>query len=146
VPHVEYGGKVLGRHAVAQLGTYAHGKFPGTDSLALNIMPRVMEWLLDCEYSLLLGEGDRLANDAFFRRAASVGRVWIVHIFAPPDVLESRRAARGSKQNAIWLKGRATKVAALAKGWATLGLNSNWAQPEQLAEQVKRHVTERRLP
>jgi hypothetical protein len=145
VPHVQYGSPLLGRGPVAQLGSYAHGQFPGTDSLAMNIMPKMIAWLKDCEYNLLLGEGDRLASDIFFRTAADNGRLWVVNLFAPPEVLAARRLARPGTQNAAWVRGRETKCERLAGGWATLGINTKWANPEQAAEQIRRHVEARRL-
>jgi hypothetical protein len=113
VPHLRYERGI-------QLGTMQNG-FPSTDTLALNIQPAVLRWLRSDAPALIVGEGDRLANDAFFQGVEAAGYVLtVVYLHTPNDEAERRRRHRGSQQNAAWVKGRQTKVERLASTWADL--------------------------
>lgn len=88
--------------------------FSGTDALAMNIQPKVQQFIEGVRPALLLAEGDRLGNAAFFAFLRSVGYdLRIVYLDAEGVAVE-RRIARGSSQNEAWLRGRATKVKRLA--------------------------------
>lgn len=93
--------------------------FPGTDTLAMSANPLAIGFMQWRTYPLVLAEGDRLANMKFFRAAQAAGYgVHIAHLTTgDPAVPAARRAARGTVQNAVWLRGRQTKVRNLA-GWA----------------------------
>lgn len=89
--------------------------FSGTDTLGMSIQPAATRWLAhDASPATVLAEGDRLGNAKFFRAMIDAGRdVTIVHLAVPEDLAATRRAARGTEQNATWLAGRRTKVANL---------------------------------
>lgn len=88
--------------------------YPGTDSLGLDAQPKVVGWMESIRPSLVLGEGDRLGNGAFFDSMRALGyTLWLYHLEGEDLALE-RRAARGSHQDEAWIKGRRTKFKDLA--------------------------------
>lgn len=93
--------------------------FSGTDALPMNVQPKVVPMILASEAELFFAEGDRLANEKFFL-ACSASRIHVVPFLLsiPHQVAAARRVARGSKQNATWVRGRISKVANL---WQTFG-------------------------
>lgn len=115
---------------------------PGTDALSMAVQPRVLAWLPTARHRLVLGEGDRLANDGFIRAALDAGyRPHLFMLDAPGDVLDARCAARGSGQAASWRAGRLTKVLRLAqlavsRGIPVTRLDSR-QPPEVLAAQAR---------
>lgn len=105
-----------GGQRVALLGR-RRATFPGTDALALNVMPAATAaaraWAFACPQAV--GEGDRLASGIFLDAAREAGDVLLVHLDTPPDAAADRRAQRAvtlnlGVQSAAWVKGRATKV------------------------------------
>lgn len=112
---------------VVQLGREREA-FSGTDALAMNAGPRVIDWLTGPDApAVVLGEGDRLAYDGFFQAMLDSGReLHVVHLVAPRRVLEARREERalrtGSAQNPRWVRGRETRVRNLAQRWRPLRL------------------------
>lgn len=105
--------------------------FSGTDALGMSVQPRAVEWLAEPPVPLVLGEGDRLGNGKFFQAALAAGySVTVGRLAVSAAVAEYRRAARvaelGAKpQNPVWLKGRVSKVAKLAREWEPLVLELN---------------------
>lgn len=94
-------------------------RFPGTDALSMAVQPEAVAFLKDPTCSdLLLAEGDRLANDAYFTALERAG--YRLHLFAliGPRIAARRRLLRGSKQSAAFIKGRQTKVNQLVDRWA----------------------------
>ena len=94
------------------LGKYPEGEtFGGTDKLAMNVMPEVIEFLDANEDKVIIFEGDRLTSKKFFDTALEKG--WKLHIVAL-EVGETERKRRyeerGSDQNETWLAGRVSKV------------------------------------
>lgn len=87
--------------------------FPGTDTLPLNAITRVLQWLNQPDApTLLLAEGDRLACQPFFDGARQAGyTVTIAHVTIPTATLTHRRQQRDWHPNPAWLKGRDTKAA-----------------------------------
>jgi len=93
--------------------------FGGTDTLSMSIQPRAIRWLDEIrhECDVLVGEGDRLANAAFF---AACPELTIVHLDVPLELARFRANVRADqmkrpRQNESWWKGRATKVANLVR-------------------------------
>jgi hypothetical protein len=84
--------------------------------MAMNVAPAVCRWLGSAlPGPLILGEGDRLGYPGFLDAASAAGyEVTLVHLTADQGELDARSEYRGSKQNAQWAKGRATKAANLA--------------------------------
>lgn len=103
-------------HFGYHLGRERH-PFGGTDTLPMNVQPKVLAWMADLALpSVVVGEGDRLGNGAFLDAARALGwQVQLVHLDVPSTVAEARRGARGTTQNATWLRGRHTKVARLGQ-------------------------------
>lgn len=116
-------------------------EFSGTDAMAYSVMPKVLDFIKDptTRPDTILGEGDRLANDNFFK-GCFYGE-WdlnIVLIDTPPAIAERRCFQRRSKQSASWRAGRITKVNKLVRRWRKYitvidGLQSE----EDIAEQLK---------
>lgn len=97
--------------------------FGGTDTLALNAQPKVLEGLSSATEGVYLGEGDRLANIKFFTavKEAGVG-LQIIHIDVPEIEAEYRAYRRGHSFNPTWFKGRLTKVNNLVRFYRGKGL------------------------
>jgi len=112
---------VYDRVGVVQIGA-ARSDFGGTDILAMNIQPIATDWLRQPDTpQKLFAEGDRLANDKFFKAAVDFGwNLTVVLVDIPDDVAAQRRAERGSNQNETWIKGRVTKVRRLAETWESV--------------------------
>lgn len=94
-------------------------EFGGTDTLSMSIQPRAIRWLDEIrhECDTLVGEGDRLANGAFF---AACPNLTIVYLDVPPELARFRANGRADqlgrpRQDEAWWKGRATKVANLVR-------------------------------
>jgi hypothetical protein len=130
IPHIWYGDGVA-----CQIGVRREG-FAGTDGLSMSIQPKAVAWILNRPATLVLAEGDRLANDGFFKAAKRAGyALWLVYLNLPPELAVERRAARGSTQNATWLAGRVTKVKRLAERWYHLTLPAE-EPPEALVDRL----------
>lgn len=98
---------------LVQLGREREGH-SGTDALSMSVQPQAIAALEAQVWARVLGEGDRLANAAFFAAARAAGyHVEVVLIDTPEPVAAERRAARGTNQDPAWLKGRITKVEGL---------------------------------
>lgn len=103
-------GRVIGAH----LG-YDRHPFGGTDTLPMNVQPRVIEWLATAPHPVIVGEGDRLGNAKFLDAAAKFCDVTTVLLDCDPDRAARRRQDRsGRVQNPSWVAGRETKVTNLA--------------------------------
>jgi hypothetical protein len=119
---------------VTELGRRRVG-FSGTDALAMDVQPKVLQYLEAVRPRYVLGEGDRLANAGFFGRLRELGyQTDILYLFGAHLAYE-RRAARGSSQNPSWVQGRRTKADALAASHATQWLSAA-GTPEELAANV----------
>lgn len=127
---------------VAQLGPRRE-PFGGTDGLAMNAIGGVIEWLAGKPYDLVIGEGDRLACDRFFLAVGTTYRLRVIALRIEEGRAAALRAARAAEhglgeQDAGWVRGRATKAARLAEGWATATLPG---PPEGIPEQLHRFAT-----
>ncbi len=95
--------------------------FGGTDTLSYTAINTLELWLPNLEkVDLLVGEGDRLANNRFIDLCRTLGPVHLYHLTAPEGLLQDRRAHRAAKnalhpQNPTWATGRATKHRNLAE-------------------------------
>lgn len=113
--------------------------FSGTDVLALNAQPLVLDWLANVKPDPLLrglnvvAEGDRLANGKFFSGVLAAGwNLTVIRFVVTAEVAAARRVARAAAlgvppQNEAWIRGRITKVARLAADWPTVDIDA--AQP-----------------
>lgn len=95
--------------------------FGGTDTLGNTAIVAIEPWLPEVakKYSIIYGEGDRLANGRFFLLAASLGEFHLFYLNTEPSICAERRIKRseitGKTQNASWVQGRATKHRNLAE-------------------------------
>jgi hypothetical protein len=109
---------------VVELGAH-RPPFSGTDTLSLSVQPKVVDWAEMPDYTDVVAEGDRLANDKFFEAMRGLGYdLSIVFCHAPPEVTADRRGKRETvnqlaAQDPAWLRGRVTKVERLSLAWAT---------------------------
>ncbi len=136
---------VDGEVAGVEIGRRRPGGFPGTDTLAMNSLPRVTDWLGKKLCDVVCGEGDRLTHIRFFDAASAAGfRVNLFVLSGRMSVLDARCAARGSEQNRSWRVSRATlctRVAAQAEeaGYRVFHLDAE-AETGELAEFVREKV------
>ena len=89
--------------------------FPGTDTLALGVNPRAIEFVETTEANLVLGEGDRLANKKFLNAATNAGETVLITIDLPATTAYQRMLDRADQlgvppQKESWWNGRATKT------------------------------------
>lgn len=105
-------------HRLYDNGVHALGRirehFPGTDTLPMNAQPMVLTWLQYSHPEYVLGEGDRLTNQSFFAETERLGYELHLYYLQGPALAATRRDARESHQNPVWLKGRQTKVQRIA--------------------------------
>lgn len=100
-----------------QLGANREGH-SGTDALPYSVLPTVLEFLGDTEYDTIIAEGDRLANNSFFKGVIYRGwKLDLILLDTPDDIARIRCFKRRTKQSEIWRMGRATKVRKLANRW-----------------------------
>lgn len=131
--HVRYpGGVMIGRE---------RDGFGGTDALPLNVQPVVIQWLQHLDVPAVVAEGDRLANERFFRAVSAQGwRLSVVYLDVPTWIAAERRCRRGSNQDPAWIRGRESKVALLADRWSDPKWWLDGMQPlEQLAGRLREH-------
>lgn len=110
--------------SVNVLGYYEPGNlFGGTDRLSMSVQDNAIEYLNTLyqrdPHRALAFEGDRLCNGEFIRRAQEVGELRFVVLTCAEKTLVGRRVARseqaGKEQNAVWLRGRESKVYRLSQ-------------------------------
>lgn len=107
-------------NGVLELGG-RRGEFSGTDMLAMDVQPKVLDLLAREGPPLVLAEGDRLANSKFFAKVVGMGyRLWPVYL-SGSALARQRRSMRslenGTVQNQSWVRGRISKHAKLALTW-----------------------------
>lgn len=133
-------GEIVG----AEIGR-KRANFPGTDTLAMNALPRVSEWLEAKLLDVVCAEGDRLTHIRFLDAAAAAGyQVNLFLLSARMTVLDERCAARGSEQSRAWRLSRGTmcsRVGAMAeeKGYRVFHLDAE-LETGELAEFVREKV------
>lgn len=105
-------------------------QFGGTDALAMNAITGVVNQMVRDRPAIVVGEGDRLANDRMFQTMRQLGyEMCIYHLGAHEEVLSKRMKARAKElgtdaQDPSWIKGRTTKSLRLARGWHAMRLNA----------------------
>jgi shikimate kinase len=117
--------------------------FAGTDTLsytAINKAPHLLELLKQHDVNLVVGEGDRFANQRFIDLARELGDLHLFYLTAPPDVLADRRQQRATQhrlppQNPRWIASRQTKHHDLATRNRATYLNAT-QPPATLATQL----------
>lgn len=124
---------------VAAAGHYTGGTFDGADTVPYNGAADALAfWEASFrDKRLTIFDGDRFSNAAAVERVRrSAGRVACAYLFAAEADLAARRAARGSRQNESWMRGRATKASrfrALFPAADLLHLDGSMLGPDALA-------------
>lgn len=136
----------IGQDHVAA-GHYKGDTFDGGDTVAYNGARTCLEFwnttlrpMLEPD-SLTILDGDRFSSAPsleFLQGLAGV-RVIGVHLQASTDALVARCAARGSKQNESWMRGRATKAKNFADKIGAWGVDADLGR-EAVLEDVLRYV------
>jgi GTPase SAR1 family protein len=104
--------------------------FGGTDTLGNTAILAIEPWLpqIAKEYSIIYGEGDRLANSRFFDLCKGIGEFHLFYLNTEPELCAQRRYERslktGKTQNPSWVKGRETKHRNLAKTYKAFEIPS----------------------
>lgn len=135
-----------GNFSGAQLGG-RRASFGGTDTLPMNVQPKVVEWLGRTPIANIAAEGDRLGNAKFFDAVVAQGwELTVCWLEAPWAVCQARRDGRGSSQNETWLKGRHSKVERLAVNWcSTAWVIDGCASVEAVAARLREHPVVRAI-
>lgn len=113
----------------------------GTDRYDKCIHQWFFHWLRESapEMPLVLAEGARLGYADGIREMIAAGyRVQLAYLDTPEELCEERRAARGSKQAASWVKGRRTAAERVAEEFDAIRLDGR-LQPWQLAWHIRNH-------
>lgn len=122
---------------LVQLGRERANGFSGTDALSMSVSPTAIAALQAHYWPRIVAEGDRLAHGKFFDAAKEAGyHLEVVLLEAPQFILTKRRQARGSNQDATWLQGRATKVANVARDYATMTVDAT-VPAEEIAAKLR---------
>lgn len=93
------------------LGKYEKGEtFAGCDRMSMAVQPEAVKFLqtLDSE-SIVLFEGDRLANQSFLELCVDQGDTRIFYLQTTPEERQRRYDLRGSNQSEQFINGRQTK-------------------------------------
>jgi GTPase SAR1 family protein len=104
--------------------------FGGTDTLGNTAILAIEPWLprIAKDYSIIYGEGDRLANSRFFDLCKGIGEFHLFYLNTEPALCAERRAQRsaitGKTQNPTWVKGRETKHRNLANTYKAFEIPS----------------------
>jgi hypothetical protein len=90
------------------LGKYAEGEiYSGTDRLSMAVSPKAVSWIKTKPAEIIIGEGDRLNNKAFFQACGN--DLTIIQLTAPKSILEERYKERGSTQSLKFIQTTITK-------------------------------------
>ena len=93
---------------VRVLGKYEEGEtFSGTDRLSMAVSPKAVEWIKTKPEEVIIGEGDRLNNKAFFEAAGD--DLTIIHLTVSDEERERRYKERGSDQSEKFIQTVRTK-------------------------------------
>jgi hypothetical protein len=123
VPHSRLRHPATGRLIGLELGV-PRPDFPGTDTLAMDISPRALQFLTGQCVPFALCEGSRLATRPFLGELARSGvSILLVSLTADEELLEQRWRDRGAKQNPTWRKGAATRAERITE-WFSEGMSS----------------------
>lgn len=97
--------RVLGKYDDAET-------FAGTDRLSMAVNPQAIEWVELCPPELIIGEGDRLNNKAFFKACQKerAEDLTILHLTVSDEERERRYKERGSNQSDKFIQTVRTKV------------------------------------
>ena len=129
---------------VVAAGHYSGQTFDGADMVPYNGAKEALAyWAAHLKNTkLTLFDGDRFSNAGaveYLRAAAPDSHFMVVLVLAEQATLDARRAARGSNQDPVWMKGRVTKAHNFAAlpSWNASHTVSSDLPPEEVAKQVR---------
>lgn len=109
-------------HEVLGAGAYLgklRPEYPGTDALSRSVQPHAVSWvalLPVMDLSWVFGEGERLGNVGFLTALGKQTKLRVIHLVAPPEVLERRRLHRvGKPMTAVYCRAKTTQAANVAR-------------------------------
>ena len=79
------------------------------------VAPKAIEWLSTKPDEIIVGEGDRLNNKAFFEMARDLGELHIIQLTVSDEERERRYKERGSEQPEKFIQTVKTKCSNIAK-------------------------------
>lgn len=137
---------------VAMVGHYGLGTFGGGDTVPYDgATDAVSYWakhlLPDPQYKVFVFDGDRFSTKNVLSlisvqcldHSEIINPSICVHLTATRETLLERRNKRGSSQNEIWMKGRATKAKRFAEhfGDDAVEIDTTNMTPQQVADVIK---------
>lgn len=115
--------------------------FGGTDALGMVILHDAVRWATEAPLPpLVVGEGARLTHPLFLTALAQRARLVVIHLWAPPSLLDERVAARGSVQNEPWRRGQATRVHNAVRAAAEAGVHVHRVIATRDAAAIEAHA------
>ena len=106
--HVSGNLRVLGKYEDSEV-------FSGTDRLSMAGAPKAIEWISTQPDEVIIGEGDRLNNKAFFEKAKELGELHIIQLTVSDEERERRYKERGSEQSEKFIQTVTTKCKNIAE-------------------------------
>lgn len=121
--------------------------FSGTDTLSWTAINHIDDFLRACAHrnvEVVIGEGDRFANDRFLESAQHHADLKLYHLTAPDTTTAERRTKRSTEwqtkpQNQAWIEGRKTKTLRLAERWYATELDATQT-PTAIAQQIRNEM------
>lgn len=98
---------------ICAAGHYKGDTFDGGDTVGYNCVEETLDYWEEhlSALPLTIFDGDRFSSENVLRAMLAIGEECrCLQLTASELLLDTRRAERGSKQNAAWMKGRATKA------------------------------------
>lgn len=99
--------------SICAAGHYRGEPFDGADTLPIGDIKLALAYWEEClrDRALTILDGDKLSTASALARVREAGaEVRCVHLMASEEMVLARRAARGTKQDPTWVKGRKTKA------------------------------------
>jgi hypothetical protein len=131
---------------IALAGHYTGATFDGADTVGYSGVSAALDFwegYLRPRVDLTVFDGDRFSYPGALERVRAAGAECLCFLlYAPPEVGAERRAARGSAQNASWVRGRATKSERFADhpGLVTMRASAAENTPDELWDLLRRFL------
>lgn len=127
------------RRSFCAAGHYVGGTFDGADTVAYNGVESSLSFWesnLAGKNALTIFDGDRFSYGKAMERVSKTARPCVCFLSARTETITARRVARGSVQNEVWARGRATKATRFAGpfGEKRFDFEVDSAAPAEVAE------------
>jgi hypothetical protein len=108
---------ISGEKRVVAAGHYSGATFDGADTVGYGDVQKTLDYWIEhlLDYPLAIFDGDRFSHAGALERIERYASPAGVMLGVSEEAASERRLARGSKQNAAWVKGRRTKAERFAK-------------------------------